>query len=149
MSTDRSDQDDSHVPPPDTPVLVVGDPFAAAVARRLGENTIPVRLLTDDPRAKRMAEPEVSVTDGDPADATTLRETLDPDETLVVATNDDGRSLLIAGHAAAGDSERVVTVVGDPERVDVFQDARVTPVCASRAVARTVVEELMGSQDDA
>ena len=149
MSTNRSDLDDSHVPPPDTPVLVVGDLFAAAVARRLGAAAAQVRLLTDDARAKRLAESEVTVTDGDPTDAETLRGTLDPDETLVVATNDDGRSLLIAGLAAVGDPDRVVTVVGDPERVDAFEDARVTPVCASTAVARTVVEQLTETEDDA
>ncbi len=148
MSANRLDLDDSHVPPPDTPVLVVGDPFAAAVARRLRETDAQVRLLTDEARARRLAEPEVPVTDGDPTDATTLRETLDPDETLVVATNDDGRSLLIAGLAAVGDPDRVVTVVGDPERVEAFHDARVTPVCASRAVARTIVAQLAGTEDE-
>jgi len=138
MSTDRSMRDVRTVPPPDSPVLVVGNTFAAAIANHLSAET--VRLLTDEERAVRRAGDDVDVLVGDPTNRQTLRRAIDPDGIVVVATVEDCRDLLISRLASVEGTAEVVAFVEDPENVGPFVDAGVSPVCTPHAAAAELVD---------
>lgn len=142
MDRSRADSDPDVVPPPDASVVVVGQTLGAVVARRLSSGAGSVTLLTDDDRAASRAGGTVDVVGRTPTDPAALRETAATADIVVIAAGDDGRNLLLSRLAVLEGGPAVFTLVEDPENVQPFRDADVTPVCVSEAVAETLTERV-------
>lgn len=122
-----------------------GGHVGTSTARRLQAAGHDVSLI--DPAADPDDVPGVL---GDPADVRVLEEAGVPDAlTVVVATPDDGRNLLIAQLVRARfDVTRILVLVNAPDRYEVVADVGHVPVCVTTAVADTLVDSVERTRED-
>ncbi|MFC6723599.1 NAD-binding protein [Halobium palmae] len=119
-------------------VLGGGD-VGACVARQLYESGQVVNLIDESNDC-----PTTPGAQGDPTDLRTLRNAGIPkDSTIVVATRSDKQNLLIGQLVRAHfDVGRVVVLVNDRDRFEVFAAANHEPVCATTALSDALVESV-------
>jgi len=123
---------------PETHCYVLGGShLGVAVARRLHAAGHDVTLITADADVD-----DLPTLRGDPRNVAVLSDAgLTETATVVVATPDDGRNLLVAQllRTRFGISEAFV-VVHTPERFDLVADAGHEPICATTVLADGVVD---------
>jgi len=119
-------------------VVLGGDHVGVAAARRLRAADYAVTLV-----AEGSTPDDVDVLRGDPTDVEVLEAAGVPDAaTVVVATGDDGRNLLVGSLVRAHfDVPELVVLVGVPDRVDLVAEAGHVPVCATAVLAEALVGE--------
>jgi trk system potassium uptake protein TrkA len=134
----RTTADDTTAPetPPDYCVLGGGH-LGEAVTRRLQAAGHEVHLV-DETRTPE----DLPAERGDPADVDLLAAAGVGDaSTVVVATPEDGRNLLVAQLVRAHfDVPEVLVLVNVPDRCDVVADVGHEPVCATAALTDTLFE---------
>jgi trk system potassium uptake protein TrkA len=125
---------------PETEYYVLGgDHLGVAVARRLSAAGHAVTLVDDPPGAA-----DVPSHAGDPSAVDVLRDAgVSATSTVVVATPNDGRNLLVAQLVRTRfDVARVFVVVHAPERTDLVASAGHEPICATTVLADGVVADV-------
>ena len=125
---------------PETRCYVLGGShLGIAVARRLHAAGHDITLVDADVHAD-----DLPTLQGDPWDVTVLADAgVTETATVVVATPDDGRNLLVAQllRTRFGISEAFV-VVHTPERFDLVAEAGHEPICATTVLADAVVDDV-------
>jgi trk system potassium uptake protein TrkA len=114
-----------------------GSHLGLAIARRLHAAGHDVTLVAADADAD-----DLPTLQGDPRDVTILTDAgVTGTATVIVATPDDGRNLLVAQllRTRFGVADTFV-VVHTPERFDLVVDAGHEPICATTALADAVVD---------
>jgi trk system potassium uptake protein TrkA len=127
---------------PETDCYVLGgNHLGVAVARRLGAAGHAVTLVDPDPDVDADDLPTVR---GDPRDVAVLSDAgVTELSTVVVATPDDGRNLLLAQlvRTRFGVVD-VSVVVHSPDRFDLVAEAGHEPICATTVLADAVADGL-------
>lgn len=116
-----------------------GGQVGEAVAKRLSAEGYTTALVDESYNPS-----ELPGRAGDPTDVRTLKEVgLSDESTIVVASQLDGRNLLIAQLVSANfDVSRVMVLANAPERYDLLAEAGHEPVCATTALSEALVCDL-------
>jgi len=113
------------------------DQLGIAIADRLHADGTPVAVVNE-----RYESEAVPSTVGELTDRTLLAAAgVDGAETVIVGTRSDRRNLLLAQLVRSRfDVPRVVALVADPDRCDLFADAGHEPFCVTTALSEQVIE---------
>jgi len=113
--------------------------FGAAIAHHLEAAGHAVRLIDEaqgpDDRSGFRADPEdvAALEAAGVADASTV----------IVATDEDSRNMLIAQKVRTHfDVPRVLVLVHDPDRCDLFEDIAHEPICVSTTLSNALVDQV-------
>lgn len=118
-------------------VLIGGGIVGETLAGQLADGSVDVVFLSEDDRAvERAAAAGVDALAVSPSDPTTLdQEGIADVETVIVASREDGRNLLVTQLLRRRTAERVIALVNDPNNIEAFAAAGVEPVCATSTLA--------------
>lgn len=118
-------------------ILVGGGIVGETLAGQLADASMDVVFLSEDDSAvERAAAAGVNALAASPSDPTTLDQGGIADvETVIVASREDGRNLLVTQLLRRRTAERIIALVNDPNNVEAFAAAGVEPVCATSALA--------------
>lgn len=116
-----------------------GEHLGAAIARRLQADGHTVCLVDE-----RHDPEEVPGVQGKPEDVQVLEDAGVPDaSTVIVATSQDSRNLLIAQVVKVHfDVEDVLVLVNTPDQYELVAEAGHEPICATTVLSDTVLDEL-------
>lgn len=126
-------------PGPETYCVLGDDQLGIAIAERLHAAGDHVTVVNE-----RHDSADVLGTKGDPADPDTLTDAgVATADMVVVSTRSDRRNLLIAQLVRSTfDVPRIVVLVNDPDRHDLFAAAGHEPFCVTTALSEQLTEEL-------
>lgn len=125
-------------------ILIIGGGATGWVLAREFDREYDVLLLDGDSRTiERVREDGIAAETVSPEESTKLARTMPSGaKTAIVASRADSTNLLAAQQARLrGKTERVIALVNEPQNTAAFDDADITPVCASSALATALAVE--------